>query len=160
MMRIGIVTVVVALFAAVAAGTSSAAPVTVSLPTCYFAHGGQVTVPAGSDVTVRLGVLYQYRGRTQDFLASQTTTATLNGNPVAGASSLWGAPQAVTGGWVTFWNLSVGTLANPGDSAVMTMQVNLSHQIPAGRDPETGRQLFSGPGDLFPSDFGCRITAV
>jgi hypothetical protein len=158
--RIGIVTLVVALLAAVAAGTSSAAPVTVSLSTCYFSHGGQVTVPAGSDVTVRLGVAEETRGRVQGFLADQTTTASLDGNPVADASSLWDAPEAFGDSWISFWYLSVGTLANPGETTVVTMQINLLHRLPEGKDPDTGRQLFSGPGDILPSDFGCTITAV
>src|SRR5262245_54336022 len=94
-MRIGFMAVVAALVAAVAAGTGSAAtPVTVSLLTCY-GHGGHATVPAGSDVTVRLGWAEETRGRVQSLIDKQTTTATLNGSPVADASSLWGEPQAL-----------------------------------------------------------------
>src|SRR5262245_12075199 len=159
-MRIGFMAVVAALVAAVAAGTGSAAtPVTVSLLTCY-AHGGVATVPAGSDVTVRLGWAEQNRGRVQSFISKQTTTATLNGNAVAGASSLWGAPEALGDGFVSFWQGSAGTLANAGDTAVLTFQINLSAPIAEGKDPNTGKQLFAGPGDVLPADFGCAITAA
>jgi hypothetical protein len=161
-MRIRLTAVVVAaLVAAVAAGTGSAAtPVTVSLTVCYFAHGGSTTVPAGSDLTVRIGWLEQNRGRVQSFIGKQTTTATLNGSSVANASSLWGAPEAIGTGYVSFWRLSAGTLANPGDTAVVSLQISLSDVIPEGKDPDTGKQLFAGPGNVLPADFGCTITAV
>ena len=159
-MRIGLVAVVAALVAAVAAGTGSAAtPVTVSLFSC-FTHGGTATVPAGSDVTVRIGWAEQNRGRVQEFLANQTTTATVNGSTVADASALWGEPEAIGEGYVAFWHASAGTLANVGDSAVVTLQISLSDPIPEGKDPNTGKQIFAGPGNVLPANYGCTITAV
>ena len=160
-MRIGIVAVAAAFVAAVAAASgSAAAPVTVSLFSCY-AHSGTATVPAGSDVTVRIGWAEENRGRVQSFLDKQTTTASLNGSAVADASSLWGEPEALDpAGYVSFWHLSAGTLASPGDTAVVTFQVSLSDVIPEGKDPNTGKQIFAGPGDAFPANFGCTITAV
>jgi hypothetical protein len=160
-MRLGIVTMAVATLAAlVGVGAGSAAtPVTVSLLTCY-AHGGFATVPAGSDVTVRLGWSEQTRGRVQSFLGKQATTATLNGSSVANASSLWGAPEAIGNGYVSFWRLSAGTLANAGDTAVIGFQISLSDPIAEGKDPVTGKQIFAGPGDVLPADFGCTITAT
>jgi hypothetical protein len=131
----------------------------VSLFACYV-NGGTATVPAGSDVTVRQGVAEPKRGRVQSFLDKQTTTATLNGSPVASASALWGAPEALGSGYVSFWRLSAGTLANPGDTAVIAFQVSLSDPIPEGKDPDTGKQIFSGPGNIFPANFGCTIVAV
>jgi hypothetical protein len=56
--------------------------------------------------------------------------------------------------------LSAGTLANAGDTAAVTMQVSLSRKIPVGVDPNTGEQIFAGPGDVLPSDFGCAVTAT
>lgn len=160
-MRLGIVTIAVAaLVAFVGAGVGSAStPITVSLLACY-SHGGTATVPAGSDVTVRQGVAEPKRGKVQSFLDKQTTTATLNGGPVTNASSLWGAPEVLGDSFVTFWRLSAGTLANAGDTAVVAFQVSLSDPIPEGKDPDTGKQIFSGPGNIFPADFGCLITAV
>ena len=84
----------VAALAALSIGVSSAGAntaVTVSLVNCYFNQGGNATVPAGSDVYVRVGWGESNRGRVRDFLNAQTTTADVNGTPVANASNLWGA---------------------------------------------------------------------
>jgi hypothetical protein len=161
-MRIGLMTLAVAALVAVAAaGTGSATtPATVSLIGCYFASGGSVTVPAGVDLAVRFGVAEKNRGLTQNFISAQTTTASVNGVPLAGASGLWSAPEAVGNAFATFWSAPVGVLAAPGDSVVVSFQVSLSRPVPGGKDPATGRQLFSGPGDILPAGFGCVITAV
>lgn len=163
-MRILFTTVAaVAFCAVVAAGTgSAAAPVSVSFANCAFNLGGNATVPAGSDVMVRVGWSSKSRGRVQDFLNNQTTTASFNAVPVANASTLWG-PQAKQsdGSWLSRWVGSGGTLANPGDTLVVTFQINLTHKVPDGKDPDTNRQIFAGPGDLFPAGFTtCTITAV
>jgi hypothetical protein len=71
-----------------------------------------------------------------------------------------GSPEALGDGYVSFWSLSAGTLANAGDTAVIAFQISLSDPIPEGKDPDTGKQLFSGPGNALPADFGCTITAV
>lgn len=160
-MRITTGAALVAVLAALSVGSANAAtPVTVSIPVCYFAHGGNVTVPAGSDVTMSFGWASSTKGRVLNFESAQTTTASRNGSPVPNASSLWGAPEPISGGWVAFFRLSAGTLANPGDSMVVTMQISLSRKTPQGKDPDTGKQLFSGPGDVLPSGFGCTVTAV
>jgi hypothetical protein len=161
-MRLRIVVMVcaaLALTVGVVAGTGSAAtPVTVSYPVCVFGSGGNVTVPAGSDVTVRMGIGYTKRGLVQNFITDQTTTATVDGNP-SDVSSGWMAPVLVADLYVSFLDVSVGTLANPGDSVVVGLQITLGHKHPGGKDPTTGKQLFSGPGDILPNAT-CTITAV
>jgi hypothetical protein len=144
------------LAALIAATAGASSPVTVSLAGCYFGNGGQATVPAGSDVTVRFGLGWSNTGRGQDFLNAQTTTADINGTPIAGASSLWGPIQAN----VVYWRTSAGTLASPGDSVTVHMQINLSRAVPAGKDPDTGQHFKLGPGPVLPADFGCTITAT
>ncbi len=144
----------------IAATAGASSPVSVSLSTCYFANGGQATVPAGSDVTVRFGFGWSNLGRGQNFLNAQTTTAEINGTPIAGASSLWGPLQKNGTLWVTFWSAFAGTLANPGDSVTVHFQINLSRAVPTGKDPDTGEHFRLGPGPVLPADFGCTITAT
>jgi hypothetical protein len=135
--------------------------VTVGYSACVFAGGGNATVPAGSDVAFRVGLSWTNRGRTQSFINAQTTSASVNGTPMAGASSLWGTPEPLGGGWVTFWSAPVGSLASPGDVVVVELQIAMQHGVPAGKDPATGRQIFVGPGNVFPAGFTtCVITAV
>jgi hypothetical protein len=148
-----------ALTALAVAGTGSAAtPVNVSYPNCIFAHGGNATVPAGSDVTVSFGWGMSTRGGTQNFINGQSTVATVNGNP-SDVSSAWARPVRVADIYLSFLNFSAGTLANGGDSVVVGLQITLAHGIPVGKDPTTGKQLFSGPGDVLPN-VTCTITAV
>jgi hypothetical protein len=163
-MRIGFIAVAIAaLVAVVAVGTGSAAtPVNVSFTGCVFGGGGNATVLAGSAVTVRIGWASKNRGRVQDFLNSQTTTVSFNGNPVANASSLWGPlTQQVDGSWSTRWAALAGTLASPGDQIVVKAQMAITHKVPDGKDPDTGKQIFAGPGNLFSPGFTtCTITAT
>jgi len=145
----------------VGVSAASAAPVQVSLPLCYFANGGQATVPAGTDVTTFFGWSEPSKGLASVFTSSQTTTATLNGNPVANASSLWGTPVSLAPDfWAITWRLHVGTLASAGDQATVTFQISLPHKLPSGVDPNTGQQIFAPPGNQLPSGFSCTITAV
>src|SRR5262245_52086358 len=141
-------------------GARSATPIEVSLAACYFGGGGQTTVPAGSDVTVRFGWAENNRGRLQDVLNAQTVTADVDGAPIAGASGLWGAIEAGDGFYVSYWRASAGTLASPGDSVSVHFQVALSRAVPEGKDPDTGEHFKAGPGPILPADFGCTITAV
>ncbi len=161
-MRIAITAVVVAALAAlVGAGTANAATVQVSVVGCYYNHGGQVTVPAGSDVTFNFGLVWANKGTALNFEQAQTTTASLNGSAVANASSLWAAPVPfpTTSDWIAPWSLSAGTV-DAGHPAAMTMQVSVSRRL-LGANPSAGTHTFVGPGSLgFPSDFGCTVTAT
>jgi hypothetical protein len=135
-------------------------PVEVSLARCYFAEGGEATVPAGSDVTVRLSWLENNRGRVQNFLNAQTTTADIDGAPIPNASDLWGPIEPFGDDfYVSHWRAFAGTLENAGDSVTLHMQITLSRAVPEGRDPDTGEKFKAGPGPILPEDFGCKITA-
>jgi hypothetical protein len=155
-------TTLAALGSATAAGASS--DVTVYLLPCFFG-AGTTTVPAGSTVAGQLGWAERTRGRVQSFLESQTTTASVDGVPLAQAGDLWSAPfydPAASSDypWLSTWAGELGTLASPGDSLTITMQVALAHHIPAGKDPSTGKTFFDGPDDQFPPGTSCTITAV
>jgi hypothetical protein len=147
--------------AAIGAATAGAATVTVSMVDCYFNHGGNVTVPAGSEVIFRIGWAENNRGRVQDFLNAQTTTADIDGTPVANASGIWGPIQKINKKfYLTWWQVSAGTLANPGDSVTINYQITLSRAVPEGKDPDTGQHVKAGPGPVLPADFHCTVTAT
>jgi hypothetical protein len=158
-----LVTGIAALTAAVALGVgvaSAASPVTVSVVGCYYNLGGNTTVPAGSEVIFRVGWADKNRGYVKSFLKSQTTTADIDGTPVANASGLWGPITKVDKKfYVTFWRTSGGTLANPGDSVTINYQVTLNQAV-SGTDPNTGKHTKFGPGPIFPADFHCTVTAT
>jgi len=165
MRRAMIVGAVAALAAAFGAGTASAANVQVGLANCYFSHGGQATVPAGSTVTFFIGFVTVSQGAAKDFEKAQTTTASLNGSPVPNASSLFAAPVFFPvhprSYWVAPWFLSAGTLVNAGDqTAVTSLQISLSRPVPAGYDPSTQSVSTYPSGDLLPAGFGCTVTAT
>jgi len=142
---------------------TASSEVSVHITPCFFG-GGTATVPAGSSVTVFIDWIEQTRGRIQSYLESQTTTASVNNVPVPQASSLWSAPGFDSSfadyPWFSVWTYGVGTLAHAGDQVTITMQINLQHHIPAGKDPDTGKMFFDGPGDVFPPATTCTITAV
>jgi hypothetical protein len=135
-----------------------ASPVEVSLFGCYFGNGGQATVPAGSAVSARVGWSGNNRGRVQDFLNAQTTTADVNGTPIANASEMWGPIQNGVA-YFSFWRAPVGTLASPGDSVTVHFQVTLAHLVSLGKDPDSGDHFKVGPGAVLPAGFACTITA-
>src|SRR4051812_45009757 len=150
-----------ALAVAVLSATSArAATQEISIVGCYYNHGGSQTVPAGTEVVFRVGWADKNRGYVKQFIDNQTTTATINGNPVANASGLWG-PITKTDKkfYVSFWRDSAGTLANPGDSTTINYQVTVNKAV-SGTDPNTGKHTKFGPGPIFPADFHCTVTAT
>ena len=161
MRRAIFVVAVAALAAAFGAGPASAANVRVGLASCYFSHGGQVTVPAGSTVTFFLGFVTISKGAAKSFEDAQTTTATLNGSPVADASSLFAEPvQFGPQDWIAPLFIPGGTLVNAGDQTTLSnLQVSLSHPVPSF-DRSTQTQGNYPAGDLLPAGFGCTVTAT
>jgi hypothetical protein len=156
-----LLTVLAAAVAIAILGATSARAATqeISIVGCYFNQGGQTTVPAGTEVVFRVGWADKNRGLVQQFLKAQTTTASIDGNPVANASGRWGSIQkADKKFYVSFWRASAGTLANPGDSTTIALQVTLKKAI-SGTD-ENGHHTKFGPGPIFPADFGCKVTAT
>jgi hypothetical protein len=138
---------------------SAATPVTVSLVGCLFSGGGFKTVPAGSTITLRIGNGYQSRGRVVDFLNAETTAVRVNGTAVANPASLWSQPtQAADGSWSTAWLDPTGITLNSGNSMTVGVSLSVAHKVPGGKDPDTGKQMFDGPGTLFSGT--CTISAA
>jgi hypothetical protein len=159
-MRLLLVLAATAAVAILATSSAHAATQEISVVGCYFNHGGTMTVPAGTDVVFRVGWADKTSGYVRQFLRSQRTTATLNGSPVGNASGRWGPIEKMDRhSYLTFWRLDGGTLANPGDSTKVQMQVTLSRPV-TGIDPNTNKPARFPKGPIFPGDFGCTVTAT
>jgi hypothetical protein len=74
--------------------------------------------------------------------------------PVAGASELWGPPTDMGGAWMTTWSYDVGVLNQPGDSATVSLDIQLDKKI------RSGDKNFYGPGSVTEGTITCTITAV
>jgi hypothetical protein len=122
-------------------------PVTVSMFGCYL-NGGETTVPAGAEVTIASGWGALTRGQITSYLASVSTEATLDGEPIVGS---FGSPEGFRAeGWSVFWTYEAGAL-----EAGETITVSVDHIL--------AFPVFDG-GTLFPAgsvgELTCEITAV
>jgi len=109
-------------------------PLNVSLFACSFGSG-TVTVPAGADINIRAGWGTRTLGQIQAFLASVTTDATLDDDPIVGT---FGSPEgSKANGWAVFWNYP--TVA-PADGVSITVTLDWLLSFP----------VFDG-GVLFPA---------
>jgi hypothetical protein len=124
--------------------------VTVSLASCD-ASAHQVVVPSGSDL-ILIGPRWvaKTRGLVEDFLRAQRAAATLNGQPLAPAGSLYTPPAQVldAGGraWATEWRAASGPMAL-GSTLVVEFDVAIDHPIPdlLVRDGQRPTLLPPGP---------------
>ena len=126
-----IVAAVVAISTSAAASTST----TVSFIGCWE-NGGQVTVPAGSTVTLQDGWATPNRGQVQAFLQDVTVTASINGTQIANANGYWSAPEVFTPqpgvtAWVTWWAYPTGITLGAGEGMTFTTDWVLSHPLSA-----------------------------
>lgn len=131
----------------VAAGSASA-PTVVGLNGCFYSNGGSDTVPGGATVVVRAGFAAKTRGLMEDFLHDVTTTASLNGVPIANPDLLWTSPSPDTTDpyWSSWQFYPVGILS-AGQSVTLTLNWTLSHPYWDGvtLNPD-GSHGASGPG--------------
>jgi len=58
------------------------------------------------------------------------------------------------GAWATTWSYSVGVLDQPGDSAVVSLDIALDKKL------RSGDKSFYGPGSVTEGTITCTITAV
>jgi hypothetical protein len=123
------------------------------LTTCA-GDGGLATVPAGVPVTVEIAWLDSSSSLVRHFLRLQTTTASRDGMPVAGASELWGPATDMGGAWMTTWSHGIGVLDQPGDSATVSLGIELDKKL------RSGDKNFYGPGSVTEGPITCTITAV
>ena len=135
------------------AGVARAADGAVDLTTCA-GDGGSAVVPAGVPVSVEIAWLDSSSSLVRHFLRLQTTTASRDGVPVAGATELWGPATDMGGAWATTWSYGLGVFASPGDSAVVSLDIALDKKI------RSGDKNFYGPGSVTEGTITCSITAV
>ena len=138
-------------------GASAFPPNTVGMAGCVFGNGGNATVTAGTPVYVRLGWGAKNHGRMVDFFNAETTAASVNGTPVANPSSYWGPIDSDN---VSQWLYPTGITLSPGQSMTVTLDITLDHKIPDFKDPDTGKQVFAGPGSVFGGPITCTITGA
>jgi hypothetical protein len=94
--RVGLlVAMMVALVAGPVAAASAATQSPVNALSCFLA-GGQATIPAGTEVEVRLGNVAKNRGLASDFRMMQTTTLSIDGGSATDISGFWGTPEPLT----------------------------------------------------------------
>lgn len=133
------------------AGPAAAATQTISLVGCYYNHGGQVTVPSGTDVTAQLGWAATNPGFVRSFLSAQTTTVTVDGQPADGT---WGAVEPSPQGFVSRLSIPLGPITEPTTVGVL---VTLAHPVADGtRDANGKLVMYSGTV----VDLSCTITPV
>jgi hypothetical protein len=135
------------------AGVARAAEGAVDLTTCA-GDGGSAVVPAGVPVAVEIAWLDSSSSLVRHFQRLQTTTASHDGVPIASASDLWGPSTNLGGAWATTWSYSVGVLDQPGDSAVVSLDIALDKKL------RSGDKSFYGPGSVTEGTITCTITAV
>ena len=154
-MRKGLVcaAMVIALLAATSAAAQSNT-FNVDLVTCGEATGGETTVPAGSHIVLLAEWTETNRAAVRRFLRLENTSAAVDGNPVANASSLWGPVTAESGGYVTTWSYETGVTLSAGESLQVTYDITFRKRFRAsdGTVYERGSSAFGGP-------ISCRITA-
>jgi hypothetical protein len=139
-----------AMFVASAAADTSA--VTVRIPSCV-ARGGEVTVPAGSEVSFGFAWILPNQGLVHALLHGQTTTASLDATPIADADSFWSAPFADGDGYGTEWHYDTGVVLGAGESITLSFTTVNAHPLGGG-----------GPGGKTPAgtsfDGTCTVTGV
>ena len=92
-----------------------------------------------------------------DFFNSQTTSATVDGTPIANPSSYWGPIDSDN---ISIWLYPTGTTLAAGQTMTVTFDISLSHQIPDFKDADTGKHPFEGRGSVFGGPISCTITGV
>lgn len=136
------------------AGAAGAASTNVNLTVCAD-EGGAATVPAGGDVVAEIAWLDSSRSLVRKFLRRQITTASVDGVPIVGASDLWGPPTAFADDlWMTTWSGDIGVLGAPGDTAVVSLEIELVKKLRAGD------KVFYGPGSVTEGTLTCAVTAT
>jgi hypothetical protein len=148
-----------AVSAGIAASAAQAADVNVNPFICNDFQGGNLTVPAGSTITIRQGVSEQTLGILLSYLTAQTTTITVNGTTVD-VSDAWPTPERrPQGDWASFITSPTGITLGAGQSLTVVWVTTLAHVVPEVFNPaaggEPGQPLFNA-GSV---TYACTVTA-
>lgn len=161
MRRVGIL-LAIAATAGIAASSAWADTAYVNPTNCALFHGGQVTVPAGSTITVRQGFSEQTRGILQAFLNSQTSTVSVNGGSPVDVSDQYSTPvETAAGDFATRVVYPTGITLGAGESLTIAFTLSLRNVVPEVFNPagggEPGKPAFNVPGS---TTFTCTVTAT
>lgn len=144
--------------AGVFAGTAAAdTPTTVSIVSCIDLHGGNVTVPAGSTISFRIGWAARSQGLDNNFLKALDLNASVDGTAIADPMSYWSAPAPTvingSSAWLTTWLYPTGITLQSGDSLTLVWTGVLTRGVTDG----FSHQAFKG--DIFGGNDTCTVTA-
>ena len=154
--------VICAVAAGIAASAANAADVNVNPFSCQTFHGGSVTVPAGSSITIRQGVSEQTLGILMDYLNAQTTTISVDGTSVD-VSDAWSDPVGFGPhlGWLSVISYPTGvTLAAPGDALTVSWTTTLAHAVPEVFNPSAGGPAGQPAFNAASVTYTCTVTAA
>jgi hypothetical protein len=148
--------------AGITASTARAADVNVNPFRCDVFQGGQLTVDAGSTITIRQGVAEQTFGILRAYLNAQTTTITVNGTTVD-VSGEFGAPEGPSvgkWGWTSWVNHPTGITLAAGESMNVVWTTTLAHPVPEVFNPAAGGQPGQPVSNHGTVTYSCTVTAV
>jgi hypothetical protein len=154
--------VICAFVAGVTASVARADEAIVNPFICQTFQGGNVTVAAGSTITIRQGAAEQTLGILMDLLNAQTSTITINGTSVD-VSGSWSAPEGPevrNWGWASRVVYPTGVTLAAGDSLVVTWTTTLAHAIPEVFNPGAGGPSGQPVFNAESVTYTCTVTAV
>jgi hypothetical protein len=122
----------------------------VSAYSCYLS-GGQVTRPAGTDITIRQGWLTTTRKYDLDFIHAQETFVSVNGGPLIDLSRDWTTPREYGSDWITWVFYPTRIVLAPGQSMTFHYTSGLKRQVFDGFG-------YAGPGTI--DDTYCTVTGA
>jgi len=144
------------------AATAYADDPRISLIRCNFPLNHNVSVAAGSPITLATGWGMTTRGNLIDFIHAATVTMTVDGQAVTPTE---GEPFLVDSvdndGWLVFWTFSTVAPA-AGQTMVVTFNIVLDHQVVDHTLIEfglagPGRPAIILPGPIFAPDLLCNV---
>jgi hypothetical protein len=124
-------------------------------------HGGSVSVPAGSPVTLLSGWTRATRGNTQAFANAATGVMTIDGQSVTPVQSdVFPVPVDFEplDVWRVQWSFAASAPA-AGQSMVVTFTIVLARAV-ADHEFGIGRPVIIPAGPLFPQPFHCTVTGI
>ncbi len=144
------------------AATAYADDPRISLIRCNFPLNHNVSVAAGSPITLATGWGMTTRGNLVDFIHAATVTMTVDGQAVTTTRA---EPVLVdpvdNDGWLVFWTFSTVAPA-AGQTMVVTFNIVLAHQVVDHSLIEfglagPGQPAIIPPGPIFTPDLLCNV---
>ena len=122
--------------------------------------GDHLTVPAGSKITLWMGVSEQIRETLTAFIHAQTTTITIDETTVD-VSDAWPTPKRrPQGDWATFITYSTGITLGAGQSLTAVWVTTLAYPVPEMFGPAADGPSRKLGLDTDSATFTCTVTAA